>query len=223
MRRKSIIFPSCLAVILAIGCGKSAEDKQKEEAIKQAPEATEAMSEAAEGGAESMGEALTKMQQALGGGEGAEPVDFRELKSLLPENVPGMKRVNATGEKSGAFGVKVSYAEADYESEDGNTLSVKITDMGSLQGLTAMATYGWAMADIDRETETGYEKSVVYKGHKAFEKFDNSDQHGEIHVLVASRFVVEVTGYQVRMGDIKAALDRVDLGKLEGMRTEGAK
>jgi hypothetical protein len=91
-----------------------------------------------------------------------------------------------------------------------------------MTGLTAIAAYGWAMADIDRETNTGYEKTPTYSGNKAHEKYDNSGQHGETEVLVGNRFVVELNGSQISMDQLKAALGKIDLGKLD-MKMQGVK
>lgn len=77
------------------------------------------------------------------------------------------------------------------------------------------------MAEIDKETENGYERTFMYKGNKGYEKYNNNSQDGEISVLVAKRFVVEVNGNNVSMNELKAALDMIDTGKLEGMKDLG--
>jgi len=74
------------------------------------------------------------------------------------------------------------------------------------------------MADIDKETESGYEKTVKYKGHKAFEKYNHQDQYGSIEVLVSGRFMVSVNGNNVPMEVIKSAIDQIDIGRLEAMK-----
>jgi hypothetical protein len=132
-----------------------------------------------------------------------------------------MKRTDAKGEKNAAFGINVSKAEGNYRADSGAYIDISITDMGSMTGLTAIAAYGWAMADIDRETDNSYEKTTTYAGNKAHEKYDKSNQHGEIEVLVGNRFVVELNGSQISMDQLKAALGKVDVGKLDGMKMLG--
>jgi hypothetical protein len=185
-------------------------------------EAGKKMEEAVKQGGEGMGEAMKKMGEAFGAAAGKKvtPVDFRELKALLPETLPGMKRTRSEGEKTGVMGMSVSKAEGAYEQEDGN-IHITITDMGSISGLTAMAAYGWALAEIDRETETGYEKTGTHKGYKSHEKYDSRSKDGEATVLVADRFVVEVRGNNLPAEAIKGALGAIDLGKLEAMKTKG--
>jgi hypothetical protein len=225
MKRLTRIIVVCfvLAVFgVTFGCGKSVEQKQAEQVAKNLAEAGKKMEEAMKQGGEGVGEAMKKMGEAMTSGKKVEPVDFRLLKPLLPESLPGMKRTSATGEKSGAMGITISKAEAEYQAEgEKGRIDLNITDMGSMSGLTGMAAFGWAMAEIDRETESGYEKTSTYGGFKAFEKYNKNNQDGEIQVLVGNRFSVEVKGHEVTMDQVKAALGKIDLAKLDGMKTQG--
>ncbi len=214
----------CLLTIIAVGCGKSIEQKSVEDAAKKMEDAGKKMEEAMKQGGEGMGEAMKKMGEAFGAATGkkVDPVDFRALKALLPESLPGMKRTKAEGEKAAAMGIHVSKAEGNYQAEGGGSdIEITISDMGTLTGLTAMAAYGWAMTEIDRESESGYEKTTTIGGHKAHEKFDKEGQRGEIDVLVANRFIVEVKGNGIPMDTVKGALSKIDLGKLDAMKGEG--
>jgi len=156
--------------------------------------------------------------QNAAGGPRPEPVNFRELKGLLPESLPGFKRTSATGEKAGAMGMVVSHADGEYSGDGGAHLSVKITDIGNVTGPLGLGLAGWAMVEIDRETETGYEKSTVLGGNKAFEKYDSRSKHGEVNVLVGNRFVVEVKGRDVKMDDMKTVAGKLDLAKLASLK-----
>jgi hypothetical protein len=201
------------------GCGKSEKEKQMEQAAKQMEEAGKQLSQGAEQGAQNMADALKQMGEAASDGKAVEPVNFRDLKALLPEDLPGLKRTDARGEKTSAFGVNVSEAEGRYESEDGKSVEIKIMDFGSMSGFVGMTATAWAFADVDRETDSGYERTTTYNGYKAFEKYDNSDQSGEIQVIVAKRFLVTTQGNNIAMDAIKGALRAVDLGKLASMKT----
>jgi hypothetical protein len=156
--------------------------------------------------------------QNAAGGPRPEPVNFRDLKGLLPESLPGFKRTSATGEKAGAMGMVVSHADGEYSGEGGAHLSVKITDIGNVTGPLGLGLAGWAMVEVDRETETGYEKSTVLGGNKAFEKYDSRSKHGEVNVLVGNRFVVEVKGRDVKMDDMKGVAGKLDLAKLASLK-----
>jgi hypothetical protein len=195
-------------ILLAAACGKSEEQKQAETAAKQMGDAIAA------GGAVAAG---------VMAGKASDAVDFRELKELLPEDLPGMKRTGAEGQKSGAMGFTMSTAEGRYAADDGPNIQITISDVGAMTGMGAMAAYAWAAAEIDSETETGYERTTKIKGYRGFEKYDRQNKFGEISLLVAGRFVVEVEGNDVSVDALKEALDKVDLGKLEGMKNVGVK
>lgn len=206
-------------ILLLAACGKSAEEKQAE-AIE---ESTKQMAEAMKAGGAAAAGMAAAASTSLGAVQAAEAVDFRELKALLPEDLSGMKRSNAEGEKTSAMGFTISKAEAQYDGDNAANVRISITDVGAMAGVAAMATYAWAAGAIDRETETSYEKSATIKGYKGYERYDRQSTSGEVQVLVAGRFVVEVSGNNVPMDAIKDALEKVDLGKLEGMKNVGVK
>jgi len=155
-------------------------------------------------------------------GSKVESVDFRKLKELIPEELDGMKRTSAKGEKTNSFGIKVSQAEGDFKSEDGQqNIKLTIIDLGSMKGLTGMALFAWTMADIDKETDDGYEKTTEFEGYKAFEKYNTSSNSGDLEVIVGDRFMVKGEGWGVDMDAIHNAVRSIDLGSLEGMKDEG--
>lgn len=228
MIRQILTIGLVTSFLFAFGCGKSDQQKDLEQAADQMQKAAQKMADAGKEMGDKMGEnagdmaeAMKKMGQALAGNEKVEPVDFRELKKLLPEKLAGMKRTNASGEKNSAFGIKISQAEADYDAGNGGTIHVEITDMGTMKGLARMARFGWVMADVDRESDDGYERTITYRGHKGHEEYQTDSKEGTIQLLVADRFSVEVHGSDVDMKMIKKALDKLDINKLERMKNIG--
>ena len=210
----SFLFLSIL--ILFISCGKSNEKQPDDEQKSESEEKTGIKS------LDEFADNVKEFQKNMEEGKKYEVVDFRELKSLLPESIGDLKRTNAEGEKNSAMGFTVSQAKADYSSEDGSKyIDIEITDFGGTTGWAGLASWGWTMAEVDRETETGYEKTTTFKGHKAFERYDNQYQNGNIEVLVAGRFMVSVDGSNISMDIIKNALDEIDFSKLEGMKDFG--
>ncbi len=225
MPRISKLLLVSLAITLATAC-KSPEQKAAEETAKKMEEASKQMAEASKNAGANLGDAMAAMGAAVSGaanaGKKVETVDYKELKALLPESLPGMKRTDASGEKSAAMGMQISNAEGRYRSDDGNSsMTVKITDIGSMTGLAGMAAYAWSRVDVDREGDNEYEKTSTFGGYKSHEKYNKGSKDGEISVLVGDRFVVEVDGNTVDMDAIKAALGKVDLGKLNSMKGQG--
>ena len=223
MYRKSALLAMTLSLALATAC-KSPEQKAAEDATKNLTDATNKMAEAAKNGTANPADAMNALSAAMGaanGGKKVETIDASLLKGMLPADLPGMKRTEATGEKSSAMGINVSTAEGRYSDNAGKSMTVKITDIGSMTGLAGMATYAWASTTIDRETETGYEKTSTFNGYKSHEKYDKSSKDGELSTLVGGRFAVEVSGSGVDINAIKDAMTKVDLKKLEGMKDQG--
>jgi hypothetical protein len=164
------------------------------------------------------GNVMQAFNQAASGGKAVEPVDFRQLKELLPESVGGMQRAEVSGEKSTALGMTISKAEARYTGEDRRAIDVTISDIGNASGLASLALYAWANNEIDKDSPTGYEKTTTFRGYKAYEKYNKRDRSGEMGVLIDKRFVVEAKGDGVSIEDLKSVLDKLDLSKLANMK-----
>ncbi len=146
-------------------------------------------------------------------GEAVEVINFRELKELLPNRVAGMKMDDSSGETAGAMGFKISTAEAQYKDND-REIEISIADVGGAP-MALMGMAAWTSLEYEKDTDKGYERTTTIEGHKAFEKYYDSQKEGEIGVLVSKRFIVSVKGYNVSMDDIQAALKRIDLDDLE--------
>jgi hypothetical protein len=237
MHTRILLVPFVALMVLAAGCGKSADEQAKEDAAKklsdagkQMERAAKDMEDAAKKGGQGMADAMAKMGMAVGGavgeaaksvGAAVEPVDFRELKALLPESVGALKRTSAEGEKGGAFGIVVSHAEGRYRG-DGGSVEMTITDPGTLSGFAAMAAM-WMNMELDKETDTGYEKTGTANGRRFHEKYDKNSKSGEYTVIVANRFMVEINGNGIDMPTMKKAIDQINLAKLESMKDVGVK
>jgi len=182
------------------------------------------MAAAARNGQVDMGAAMNALGAAVNAsnnGKKVETVDYKLLKDLLPENAAGLKRTNASGEKTAAMGIQVSNAEGQYSDDQGKNITLKVTDIGSMTGLAGMAAYAWAMTDMDRESDSGYEKTSTFNGYKSHEKWNKDSNSGEISVLIGNRFVAEASGSGIDMNALKDALGKLDLKKLDGMKNMG--
>ena len=212
---KIISILSLITMLIISGCGKGGDNQPNENQKSDEKTGIKSMDDFVD----NMNEAQKNMEE----GQKYEVVDFRDLKALLPESLGDLKRTNAEGEKSGAMGFTISKADADYNNEDySQRIDIEITDLAGATGYAGLAAWGWAMVEIDKETETGYEKTIKYKGHKAYEKYESEYQNGSIEVLVAGRFMVSVSGNNIPMEVIKSAIDEIDISKLEAMRESGA-
>lgn len=209
MTNKLLVLALISFTFFLYNCGDNKSDKPQDESGNKTD---------LENYADKMKEASDNFTE----GKKVNPVDFRELKALLPEAVGNLKRTNIEGEKVAAMGMNISNANADYsDDENASSIDLKITDLGSVSGLSGMAAYGWYLVDIDKEDDNGYEKTITYKGNKGYEKYDNEGKYGELSILVAKRFIVEANGNSVSMDQMKAAVDMIDFGKLESWKDFG--
>lgn len=174
--------------------------------------------QAAATGMQAAAVAMENLAKSMGQpGSTAALVDFRDLKALLPESVGGLKRTSAEGEKSSAMGFGVSKAVAKYKGDGEGRLKIELIDTAGVGGM-AVAAFGLAGLEVDKETEHGYERTSTVGGRKIFEKYNGNSKRGEIKVLVGNRFVVEIDGDDLPMETIKDVLaSKLDLGKLEAL------
>ncbi|MEO8575234.1 MAG: hypothetical protein ABI556_00975 [Gemmatimonadales bacterium] len=224
MYARSGLIALSMAFALSTGC-KSPEQKAAEDVAKNLEEVGKKMEAATKDGQPAnMADAMSALGAAMGaanGGKKVETVDYKVLKDMLPGDAAGLKRNEATGEKTSAMGMQISNAEGRYSDGAGKSMTIKITDIGSMTGLAGMAAYAWSATEIDRDSDTGYEKTSTFNGFKSHEKYDKSSKSGEVSVLVGGRFVAEVSGNNVDMDAMKDALTKVDLKKLDGMKGAG--
>jgi hypothetical protein len=246
MKTRSILcfVSSAMAVTVVVvnlaGCGPSPEQVAREQGMKQLENAAKEMEAAgkklesvtAKGG-QDVGAAVGDAMKALGALAGAaggvvgagsfDPIDFRALKALLPQELAGFEKTESSGERNNAFGISVSEARQSFRTTDGSkTVRFEITDPGSLAGPFALANM-WINVDIDKETSNGYEKTSTVGGRKFHEKWDKSSRHAEVSAVVGNRFMVQIDARGVEMTEVKALLGKMDMAKLEAMKGEGKK
>lgn len=139
--------------------------------------------------------------------------NFKELQRFLPEGDFGAYRPGSpTGETSSMMGFSTSWAQIIYRLDTNkvtSTISVKITDMLSIPSYLSLFN------DIDKETATGYERTVFYKTIRILETFNSASHDGKLQFPIGRRFLVELTGTGI---DSTAILyEMLDRMNLEGL------
>ena len=166
-----------------------------------------------------VGGLLDALGGALGGDHPKQVVDFKALTPLLPTDLPNMKRTDSRGESQAAIGVKTASASGTYRS-DSATVRIDISDMTALAGLVDVAS---ALAQSTAsESDSGFERNRDVAGRSVHEKYDAASKHGELTVMVAKRYQVQITGDGVDMSTLEQSLGHIDLDRLESMKDQGA-
>ena len=217
MTPRAILAAAALALA---ACGKEEPPKPVDPGTKVEQAAKQLGDAARQGDMQQAGEAMKQMGAALTGSMKVEPVDFRTLKELLPESIAGLKRTAAEGSRTSVVGIASSKAEATYEDGKGGRIALEITDVGTLSGVTAMA-FAWVNVEIDKEGTSGYERTTTVAGRKAYERYDTASRTGELDVIVAGRFIVGAKATGVEMKVFKEAVAKLDLEKLDALKSKG--
>jgi hypothetical protein len=163
---------------------------------------------------------VTALGGALGGDHPVAVVDFKTLTAMLPASLPDMKRTNVQGENKGAVGVKTASAEGDYQGDSGTQVHIEIADISGVSGLVGLA--GSLVQNTTSESTDGFERDQTIAGRSVHEKYDAKARKGDLSVILAKRFEVDVSGDGVDMDTLERSLGQVDLARLESMKDQGA-
>ncbi|MEI7036633.1 Yip1 family protein [Fulvimonas yonginensis] len=164
--------------------------------------------------------AMGKMMSAAMGNDGqVQALSTEQVKAFLPGSVLGLERTGSSAERTGAMGMQITQATADYGDGQGRTVSLEVADMGTAKGLMAMA--GAMAPEEEKTTAHGYEKTYTADGRLTHEAWDDETRSGEYSVVVGQRFTVKAHGTAGSIEDLKRAVASVDLAKLESLKDEG--
>jgi hypothetical protein len=166
--------------------------------------------------------AMGKMMGAMTGTDGSvEALAPEQIKAFLPDSLGNFKRTGLSAERNKAMGMQVSQASADYAADNGQHITLKVSDTGGAKGLMSLAS---AMApEEEKQTEHGYEKTYSADGNLIHEAWDTQSNYGEYSVVVGKRFTVKANGRTDSIDQLKQAVASVDLGKLESLKDAGVK
>lgn len=165
--------------------------------------------------------ATAMLGTVMGGGDNVAALAPSDLKAFVPDSLAGMKRTEYSAEQNGAMGMQMSVANATYSDDEGQSLRLSITDVGSAKGLLGLANAVGVTSE--RETNDGYEKTYKQDGRLVHEEWNSQSKRGEYSVVLGERFTVAVEGTSEDMETIKDAVGSIDLSGLEALRDQGVK
>jgi hypothetical protein len=212
-RMASVTAFACVAV----ACGESPRQRQADQIQKNAQQLAQNAAQMSGNaqevakGFEALARGMATAASAAASVKPVDPVDFKELQSILPD-VQGWEKNHPEAERMTAP-VSFSYASTKYKK--GNfEVTEKITDSGFNQLLVAPISMMLAAGYAKQSTE-GFERSTTIAGYPAFEKWDKSDKNGQLTVFVNQRFLVELEGSGMSDNkELQAFLAHTDLKKL---------
>lgn len=197
---KSICLAT-LAALLLVACDNPVSKKIKE-TKEQVTNSTKAVKE------------MTKMQDDILELQEMEPLTNEELKSWLPDEVLGMKRI---GFKAGQMGiVQIASVEATYANEDkSKKFKIEVIDGAGAMGATATAAMRMLLTqDFEEETEYKTRRSVTKKGMKAIEEYRKEQNNSSIEFMRDKRFYMKATGTNMDIEETWDAIDEIEVEDL---------
>lgn len=140
-----------------------------------------------------------------------EPINWRELVPFL-KDLPGWEAEgNATGQTMSMGMYSATTVEREFTSDD-KTLTVRIID----GGLAQLAYAGFnMMRQFEIDTSEEYVKKVDIQGYPGVDRYNYEDKEGDVMLLVAERFLVEIEVSDVEnTDDAKEVAEILELDKL---------
>jgi hypothetical protein len=174
------------------------------------------------GDSQAQSAAMGKMMGAMAGSNGSvEALAPDQIKAFLPDNLGSLKRSSLSAERNSAMGMQISQATANYAADNGQHVTLEVSDTGGAKGFMSLAA---AMApEEEKQTDHGYEKTYSADGNLVHEEWDTQSKYGEYSVVVGKRFTVKANGNVDSIDQLKQAVASIDLGKLESLKDAGVK
>ena len=159
-------------------------------------------------------EEMTKMQDDIKELQEITPLTNEELKSWLPDEVNGMKRISYKAGQAGMMGI--ASIEAAYTNEDkSKKFTINIIDGAGQVGAAATAGMRMVMSqDFEEESESGSRKTVTKNGTKSIEEYRSGNNNSTIQLMESNRFYLEAKGNNMNLDETWDAIDEIDLDKL---------
>lgn len=159
--------------------------------------------------------AMATLGTVISGGTGVEPVAIDALKPFVPETFAGMPKTSSNAERSGVAGLMVAKVETVYGSGS-KQVELEITDTGGAAALMGMAS--WLNVQGEKENDSRIERTRNEGGRMVHEEISKKGGRHKYSIVLASRYVVSAEGRGLDYNEMKGAVAKLDLAKLEALK-----
>jgi hypothetical protein len=137
------------------------------------------------------------------------PLTADQLKTMLPEELMGMKRSSFNANSMMGF----ASAEATYRDSDSGDkqIDLSIFDCAGEAGAGVYSLSYWTKMNMQSETDNGYSKTVDFNGQKAVESYDKAEDRYELTYVAADRLLVTVKGEKTGLDAVKQTAQNLNL------------
>lgn len=144
------------------------------------------------------------------------PLTNEQLKSLLPEQLIGLKRTELTvGDNSM---LNLSSAEAKFSDKENKEVKLEILDGAGETG-SAMVSMLMMGVNMNKEkiTETGFERSEDINGGKAIVSEDKNGENisSKIQMMIKNRYLLTLSGEGLSYEELKKGLAEINISDLK--------
>ena len=220
MKRNLYSSLFCASLLLSTSCGgDSSKNENSESDSKEEKGILENISGAA-GAVKNISkwEQYAKdMEKRINELKGLSPVTKEVIKSVLPDEIDGLKRVSYNVGEMSAIGI--TSAKAEYKLGDSTKeISLEIMD-GAGEAASGMASILFLafQTDKDSESESGFERTTDLNGNRAVvkETLYNDVKNSEIQWIQKNRFIITLKGNSISYDELAAIQKGLDFSNLK--------
>jgi hypothetical protein len=136
------------------------------------------------------------------------PLTTDQLKTLLPEQLMGLKRTSFNANSMMGF----ASAEARYKNEnEDKEIELNILDCAGEAGAGVYSLSYWTKMSMQSESDNGYTKTVDFDGDKAVETYEKGSDRYELTYVASDRLLVTLKGEKTGLYAVKQAAKGLDL------------
>jgi hypothetical protein len=136
------------------------------------------------------------------------PLTTDQLKTMLPEQLMGMKRSSFNANSMMGF----ASAEATYKNEtDDKEIELNILDCAGEAGAGVYSLSYWTKMSMQSESDNGYTKTVDFNGGKAVETYEKGSDRYELTYVASDRLLVTVKGEKTGLDAVKQTAQGLNL------------
>ncbi|MFI5187622.1 MAG: hypothetical protein ACHQF0_12905 [Chitinophagales bacterium] len=152
--------------------------------------------------------ATSDMQKKMDELKKLTPLSTDQLKTMLPEEIMGMKRSSFNANSMMGF----ASAEATYkDSSSEKQINLSIFDCAGEAGAGVYSLSYWTKMNMQSETDNGYTKSVDFNGQKAVESYEKGNDSYELTYVASDRLLVTVKGEKTGLDAVKQTAQNLNL------------
>lgn len=135
------------------------------------------------------------------------PLSIDELKSMLPDQLNGMKRTKFNANSAMGFAM----VQGEYKNDDQSEIQLVIYDCAGDAGSAIYASTYWTRMNMQSESDKGYMKTVDFMDGKAIEAMENNHREASLTYFTKDRFLVVLTGRNVPVDVLKQSAKGLNL------------